>query len=382
MRKGYAVGVFDLFHYGHKNLLDECLKRCDELIIGVHTDEFVKSYKRLPNDNENKRKDNILNYLKRINFNEENIHIIDGNHIKLIQKYNINIIFHGTDWELESYKKQIKYYEFGMDKLNIKIDLINYSRGISTTEIINGTIKNLKNKKCFLFDLDNTLILNKRATKYSTDLITKLENNNKDIYIITNNNRYSPDEIYQNLKENGINIVFENIITTLIVIKDYLLNNNLNNIFVWGTESAKNYFINNNFVVNQNNDKYDLIIVLYRNDFDYQELTNLCNLVKTTPYIIGNIDATYPDKQDILPDTGSIWKLVEYVCDKKPIELFGKPKSIMINNILKKYEKNDIIFIGDSEKTDKQLAKKCEIDFIRVHKEGDISHMGVLCDYF
>jgi 4-nitrophenyl phosphatase len=379
---GYAVGVFDLFHSGHKNLLDECLKRCDELIIGVHTNEFVKSYKRLPNDNENKRKYNILNYLKRINFNEENIHIIDDNHLKLIKKYNINIIFHGNDWELESYKKQIKYYEFGMDKLNIKIDLIDYSKGISTTEIMNGTIKNLKNKKCFLFDLDNTLILNKKATKYSTDLITKLENNNKDIYIITNNNRYTPREIYKNLKENCINIGFENIITTLIVIKDYLLNNNLNNIFVWGTKSAKNYFINNNFVVNENKDKYDLIIILYRNDFDYQELTNLCNLVKITPYIIGNIDATYPDKQDALPDTGSIWKLVEYVCDKKPIKLFGKPEPIMINNILKKYKKNDIIFIGDSEKTDKQLAKKCEIDFIRVHEEGDISHMGVLCDYF
>ena len=379
---GYAVGVFDLFHSGHKNLLDECLKRCDELIIGVHTNEFVKSYKRLPNDNENKRKYNILNYLKRINFNEENIHIIDDNHLKLIKKYNINIIFHGNDWELESYKKQIKYYEFGMDKLNIKIDLIDYSKGISTTEIMNGTIKNLKNKKCFLFDLDNTLILNKKATKYSTDLITKLENNNKDIYIITNNNRYTPREIYKNLKENCINIGFENIITTLIVIKDYLLNNNLNNIFVWGTKSAKNYFINNNFVVNENKDKYDLIIILYRNDFDYQELTNLCNLVKITPYIIGNIDATYPDKQDALPDTGSIWKLVEYVCDKKPIKLFGKPEPIMINNIFKKYKKNDIIFIGDSEKTDKQLAKKCEIDFIRVHEEGDISHMGVLCDYF
>ena len=379
---GYAVGVFDLFHSGHKNLLDECLKRCDELIIGVHTNEFVKSYKRLPNDNENKRKYNILNYLKRINFNEENIHIIDDYHLKLIKKYNINIIFHGNDWELESYKKQIKYYEFGMDKLNIKIDLIDYSKGISTTEIMNGTIKNLKNKKCFLFDLDNTLILNKKATKYSTDLITKLENNNKDIYIITNNNRYTPREIYKNLKENCINIGFENIITTLIVIKDYLLNNNLNNIFVWGTKSAKNYFINNNFVVNENKDKYDLIIILYRNDFDYQELTNLCNLVKITPYIIGNIDATYPDKQDALPDTGSIWKLVEYVCDKKPIKLFGKPEPIMINNIFKKYKKNDIIFIGDSEKTDKQLAKKCEIDFIRVHEEGDISHMGVLCDYF
>ena len=44
-RIGYAVGVFDLFHYGHQNLILESIKKCDKIIIGVHTDKFVESYK-------------------------------------------------------------------------------------------------------------------------------------------------------------------------------------------------------------------------------------------------------------------------------------------------------------------------------------------------
>ena len=60
---GYAVGVFDLFHYGHKNLINESLKRCQKLIIGIHTDDFVESYKRRPQDNQNVRKENVLNFM-------------------------------------------------------------------------------------------------------------------------------------------------------------------------------------------------------------------------------------------------------------------------------------------------------------------------------
>ena len=48
LKIGYAVGVFDLFHYGHQNLILESIKRCDKIIVGVHTDKFVESYKRKP----------------------------------------------------------------------------------------------------------------------------------------------------------------------------------------------------------------------------------------------------------------------------------------------------------------------------------------------
>jgi len=42
---GYASGVFDLFHRGHINYIEECKKNCDILIIGVDSNRLAKQRK-------------------------------------------------------------------------------------------------------------------------------------------------------------------------------------------------------------------------------------------------------------------------------------------------------------------------------------------------
>ena len=44
----YCDMVADLFHYGHVNFLKQCHKLGDYLIVGIHSDKDVESYKRKP----------------------------------------------------------------------------------------------------------------------------------------------------------------------------------------------------------------------------------------------------------------------------------------------------------------------------------------------
>ena len=42
---GFTVGVFDLFHQGHCNLLERCKEHCDLLLVGVMNDYWVRVQK-------------------------------------------------------------------------------------------------------------------------------------------------------------------------------------------------------------------------------------------------------------------------------------------------------------------------------------------------
>ncbi len=42
---GYCGMTADFLHIGHINLLKECRKKCDYLVVGIMSDECVKEYK-------------------------------------------------------------------------------------------------------------------------------------------------------------------------------------------------------------------------------------------------------------------------------------------------------------------------------------------------
>ena len=44
-KTGITVGVFDLFHIGHLNLLERCKGKCDYLIVAVCGDDYVSLIK-------------------------------------------------------------------------------------------------------------------------------------------------------------------------------------------------------------------------------------------------------------------------------------------------------------------------------------------------
>lgn len=377
MKIGYCPGVFDLLHHGHINLILKSKELCDKLIIGVHTDKFVEEYKRKPTQNTKERMQNLIkNNLAK----EDEIVEVGNIHLEIIKKYNVKYIFHGSDWELESYKKQIRYYEDNLDKMGVEIKIIEYSKGISSTNIINDKLKfNLNNKNVYIFDLDKTLVIGDKPMLFSDNLIDNLNKNKKNIYLVTNNNYYTIDNIKKILDKNNINIKKENIYTPLKNIKKYLFNNRYKNISLWSSKNIYSYFENDFNIVDH--ESSDIIIVAYNNDFSYNDLSNLLTNIKNKDYIITNIDLTYPDQKIIYPDTGITYDIIKKLTKKEPLVKFGKPNLNIINDILEKYNKNEIVFIGDSLKTDKILAEKANIDFIRIADDGDISNLGIIIDY-
>jgi cytidyltransferase-like protein len=120
--------VADLFHYGHVNFLKQASTHGDFLLVGVHADETVASYKRQP----------ILSMSERI-ASVEGCRYVDevvpNAPLEItrewIKSHKIDLIIHGDDVSPE-----VRNFWY---KVPIAMGIyksVSYTAGISTTELI------------------------------------------------------------------------------------------------------------------------------------------------------------------------------------------------------------------------------------------------------
>jgi glycerol-3-phosphate cytidylyltransferase len=122
----YTYGVYDLFHIGHVNLFKRIKQKCSKLIVGVHNDEQVMTYKNKP----------IINYYDRLEIVKscryvdeiyENADLITTDNVLI--KLKADFVFAGN--ENPEYLK--KYYQVSSDKLV----LLDRTENVSTSKIKN-----------------------------------------------------------------------------------------------------------------------------------------------------------------------------------------------------------------------------------------------------
>ena len=118
MKRIYVDIVGDLFHLGHVNLFKKARELGDYLIVGVHSDEDVESYKRKP----------VLSLEERSKVIRSCKYVDE---VVTAAPLVVTVDFlHGDDVS-EEVKRQHKIpYGLGMVKY------VPYTEGISTTEII------------------------------------------------------------------------------------------------------------------------------------------------------------------------------------------------------------------------------------------------------
>jgi len=132
MQTVYVIGVFDLFHRGHLELLRRAKALGDKLVVAINGDDMVASYKRRPFFNEEDR----LALVEATKYVDEAFVIRQYDNKEVIKQYKINKIVHGDDWEEESYKEQIRVTDEFLEEHNCELVLLPYTKGISTSDLI------------------------------------------------------------------------------------------------------------------------------------------------------------------------------------------------------------------------------------------------------
>lgn len=137
MKTVLVVGVFDLFHRGHLELLKKASSNGDRMVVVVNGDEMTAQYKRAPIFSEDDRAE-IIGALKCVDV----VEISNSFDVKpFIEKYNITAIVHGNDWEHDSYLKQVRMTPEYVKERGIDMIYTEYYSGISTSDLITSINK-------------------------------------------------------------------------------------------------------------------------------------------------------------------------------------------------------------------------------------------------
>ena len=133
--KGFTCGQFDLTHYGHYLMFEECRRQCDYLIVGLQVDSSLDRFdKHKPIQNLEERKgqlrackwvDEIIEYGSE----KDLYHLLEN----LYNKNKIDIRFMGEDWK---------------DKPNYSRDLLPQIKVIYNSRKHNYSTTNLIKRIC------------------------------------------------------------------------------------------------------------------------------------------------------------------------------------------------------------------------------------------
>lgn len=128
----YVIGVFDLLHRGHLELLKASRDLGDRLVVAINGDEMVSSYKRRPVNGEADR----LAIVSALRCVDHAFVILEYDNRRELIRHGVDIIVHGNDWQPDSYMRQIKVDVEFLERHEIRLQFVPYYAGVSTSSII------------------------------------------------------------------------------------------------------------------------------------------------------------------------------------------------------------------------------------------------------
>lgn len=126
-RIGYTMGVFDLFHIGHLNIIKNAKSLCDYLVVGITTDERALKIKgKLPIIPFEERLKIIesLKYVDKVVPKDSSNIQEDWNHIKF------DLFVKGSDWEGTPKGNAL---EADLEKLGVTVKYFPYTKETSSS---------------------------------------------------------------------------------------------------------------------------------------------------------------------------------------------------------------------------------------------------------
>ncbi|MFW6381271.1 MAG: HAD-IIA family hydrolase [Bacillota bacterium] len=230
---------------------------------------------------------------------------------------------------------------------------------------------NLRQDQCFLLDMDGTFYLGDSLIDGAAEFLQTVTDQGKEYLFLTNNSSRNAVHYQEKLREMGIDVSLDRIVSSGEVTADYIRRQKPGaRVYVAGTPSLEADLKQAGLtLVEKRGDNPDYAVLGFDTTLTYKKLWILHDLIlEGVEYIATNPDFVCPlEEGRTMPDCGSMIELLEASTGERPL-VIGKPNTLMIDYISQKtgIDKQYLCMVGDRLYTDIRTALEAGIDSVAV----------------
>jgi NagD protein len=261
----------------------------------------------------------------------------------------------------------------------------------------------LKDKKCFIFDIDGTVALATTPIPEAIDFILKLRRAGKRVMFYTNSPNRSHQEMVAYLGKMGFEPREDEMISAGDVTIDYLKKNHPRaRVYLVGVPEMEKMFIEAGInVVPASAPTADVVVSGFDKTLTFEKAAAACRMIQRgAKYICTHPDRSVPIEDCLLPDAGAIAAMITAATGVTPV-IMGKPQPEAMALIERQtgLRASQMCMIGDRLYTDIAFGNRAGATSVLVLTGGTsaaegaaatgderpdviVPHLGVLAEMF
>lgn len=236
-----------------------------------------------------------------------------------------------------------------------------------------------------LFDLDGTIYYGSKIIPGANETIEYFRKQGKKIFFTTNNSTKTRAQIYEKLYDMGVNCTVEEVLTSGYLAALYAKNNNLKDVYIFGSRNLIAEFNGLGVQINQNETAENLLIG-YNPLMTYDDLTESLQVALHAKIIMAcNKERLFPgENSKLMPGCGAMTAPIEWCAHRECDIIIGKPNTLMVELLCEqeKLDSSRFLIIGDTFESDIRMADRagCKSILISDNKIPDCLSVSSIKD--
>lgn len=236
-----------------------------------------------------------------------------------------------------------------------------------TNQETKGDSGSEKEKKSYLIDMDGVLVHGERAIPGANDFISRLDEGGHKYLVLTNNSRYTPDDLQHRLNASGIPVDSKHIFSSAMATASFVKSQKPEgSAFVLGGTGLYQALNDVGYSLTDYNPDY--VILGETESYSYDRIIRASQLIMAgVPFIATNPDPSGPAESGTIPGCGAVAAMLEKATGYIAYYV-GKPNPLIMRLALRYLDEHseNAAMVGDRMDTDIKVGLESGMETIMV----------------